>query len=575
MNQTFLTRIAKVLLLTLITAGLVFAGNTEKSLEDYFQPVPQKYYEGVQFDMPEVPVPTFPDYTVSIEDFGAVPDGETLNTQAFEDAISDVADEGGGTVIVPRGLWLTGPIKLQSNVNMHLQKGAFIHFSDDYDLYPLIKTSYEGQDAYRCTSPLTMENVENVAVTGHGIIDGSGGAWRPVKKFKMTDGQWEELLESGGYLNEEKDIWYPTKGSLRGNTLPPDSFRTRENYEAIKVSQRPVMVSIRGSKNILLDGPTFQNSPAWNIHPLMSEDLVIRNLTVRNPWFSQNGDGLDLESCKNAFVYNNNFDVGDDAICLKSGKNEAGRERGIPTQNIVVRENVVYHGHGGFVVGSEMSGGIRNIHVSDLTFNGTDVGVRFKSTRGRGGTVEDIYISDIDMVDIVTEPIRFNLFYGGKAPTPGQNTEVVDKEKLKEEIPPVTVETPRFRDIHIKNIVCRGAGSAMWIQGLPEMNVQNMALENIRITSTNGASVIDVDELTLKNVEITAKNEPVFYLNNGTNVDLRDVSLTYLGKKEAESGVRVEGPFTENIMLRDISLENIANPMSHGPNVERSAVVQE
>src|SRR5690606_35184650 len=184
----------------------------------------------------------------------------------------------------------------------------------------------------------------------------------------------------------------------------------------VKDFLRPVMVSLVGCNKVLLDGPTFQNSPAWNLHPLMCSNVILRNLTVRNPWYSQNGDGVDLESCKNVLIYNNTFDVGDDAICFKSGKNEDGRKRGMATENVIVKNNVVYHGHGGFVIGSEMSGGVKNVHVSNCTFLGTDVGLRFKSTRGRGGVVENIYISDIDMTNIPTESIRFNMFYGGNAP---------------------------------------------------------------------------------------------------------------------------------------------------------------
>jgi len=349
-------------------------------------------------------------------------------------------------------------------------------------------------------------------------------------------------------------------------------LKTKQDYEAIKDFLRPVMISIRESRNVLLDGPTFQNSPAWNIHPLMSENLVIRNITVRNPWFSQNGDGLDLESCKNAVVYNNSFDVGDDAICLKSGKNEAGRKRGMPTENVIIRDNTVYHAHGGFVVGSEMSGGIKNIQVANLTFIGTDVGIRFKSTRGRGGTVENIFISDINMTDINTEPIRFNLFYGGQAPTPGQSD---DSESMqKREMPPVTMETPRFQDIHIKNIICRSAGAAMWIQGLPEMNIQNMTLENIQITSTKGASIMDVDNLTMKNVDITVNSAPVLFLYNGTDVQLDGLNLTYQDSVQLDAGIQVAGSATDGISLNQVSLHNIKQIYSLEEGVNRSAIVQ-
>jgi polygalacturonase len=214
------------------------------------------------------------------------------------------------------------------------------------------------------------------------------------------------------------------------------------------------MVKIENSKRVMFDGPVFQNSPAWGIHPLMVEDLTVRNITVRNPWYSQNGDGIDVESCKNVIVENSNFDVGDDAICIKSGKDEDGRKRGIPCENLIIRNNIVYHGHGGVTVGSEMSGGVRNMHVSNCTFMGTDVGLRFKSNRGRGGVVENIFISGIRMTNIPTHAISFDLFYGGQSVFEMLEAEIKDNLANAE---PVTEETPQFKNISIKNITVKGA----------------------------------------------------------------------------------------------------------------------
>ena len=193
---------------------------------------------------------------------------------------------------------------------------------------------------------------------------------------------------------------------------------------------------------------------------------------VINPWYSQNGDAIDLESCKNALIINSVFDAGDDAICIKSGKDEDGRRRGEPCQNVIVKNNTVLHGHGGFVVGSEMSGGVKNIYVEDCTFMGTDVGLRFKSTRGRGGVVENIYINNINMINIPNEPLLFDLFYGGKGA--GEESEEDLLNRMKTSIPPVTEETPAFRNIHISNIVCRGSGRAMFFNGLPESITPNV-----------------------------------------------------------------------------------------------------
>ena len=268
------------------------------------------------------------------------------------------------------------------------------------------------------------------------------------------------------------------------------NFTRKEQFEAVKDFMRPVMVSLISCKKVLLDGPTFQNSPAWNLHPLMCEDVTLRNLNVRNPWFSQNGDGLDLESCKNAVVYDNIFDVGDDAICFKSGKDKDGRDRGIPTENVIVKNNVVYHGHGGFVVGSEMSGGVKNVHVSNCMFMGTDIGLRFKSTRGRGGVVENIWISNIDMINIPTEAISFNLFYGGNSPVL-EADQKASTEARDEKLVPVTEETPSFKNIYMKNINVAGADKALVLQGLPEMNLQNVSLENATLKAKNGISAVD------------------------------------------------------------------------------------
>lgn len=473
----------------------------------------QDMYNNIEFEMPVVKSTSFPDITISIADFGAIGDGTTLNTEAIHKAIAHAAEKGGGKVIIPRGIWLSGPIQLRNNINLHLEEGALLMFSKNFDDYPLVKTNFEGLNTYRCSSPISGNNLENIAITGKGIIDGNGDAWRPVKKFKLTEHAWNNLVASGGVLNENKTIWYPSEKSLlgalsTGNFNVPSGMQTAEDFEKVRDFLRPVMISLVKCKRVLLDGPTFQNSPAWNIHPLMCEDIILANLTVKNPWYSQNGDGLDLESCKNAIIYNCNFDVGDDAICIKSGKNKQGRERAIPTENVIIKSCVVYHGHGGFVIGSEMSSGVRNMHISNCTFIGTDVGLRFKSTRGRGGVVENIYISNIEMINIPTEAIRFNLYYGGSSPIP-EPDDTAAKKINKPEFVPVTEETPEFRNIHIKNTRCIGAERGIKMVGLPEMKLKNFTFENIHIKSKFGVEITDAKDISFKNMVIDCEKEPV------------------------------------------------------------------
>lgn len=485
------------------------------------QVIPDEVYKNLPFKMDKVPQPKFAKNEVSIKDFGAKADGLTLNTDAFAKAIDAVAKKGGGRVLVPQGLWLTGPIVFQSNINLHLERGAVILFSSDFTLYPLLKdVSFEGLDTRRCQSPISGKNLENVAITGQGVIDGNGGAWRPVKKGKLTEGQWKEKLASGGVLNEQKNTWWPSEAALRGSKNVVDqnvpAAKTDADYEAIKDYLRPVMVNFVKCKNVWLDGVTFQNSPAWNIHPLMCENLTVSNLIVRNPWYSQNGDGIDIESCKNIVVYNSSFDVGDDAICIKSGKNEDGRRRGIPTENLIVKGCLVYHGHGGFVVGSEMSGGVKNVTVSNCTFLGTDVGLRFKSTRGRGGVVENIWISDIDMMNIPAEPLLFDLFYGGKSAIEAREAGDKPDTQMKK----VDETTPQFRNIFIKNVTCNGAERAMYFNGLPEMNVENVTVDNVVIKSKLGAEISESTNVKLTNIKIVPEKGEPLVVRKSKNVTL-------------------------------------------------------
>lgn len=470
------------------------------------------------FSMPEVPRPSIPDRSVSVADYGGVGDGSTLCTQAFADAIAAMSKRGGGRVVVPEGVWYTGPIVLKDNIELHLEQNAVIVFSDDKTLYPLVRTTFEGLETWRCQSPLSATDARNVAITGKGLIDGNGERWRAVKYDKLTPRQWKEKLRKGGVLSDDKKTWYPSESYKFGATSGADQnvstwAVTREDFERMHDFLRPVMVAIHRCQNVLLEDVTFQNSPCWNIHPAMCENLTVNNITVRCPDYAQNGDGIDIESCRNVVLTNSRFDVGDDGICIKSGKDKAGRDRGIPCENVLVDNCIVFHGHGGFVVGSEMSGGVRNVKVSNCIFSGTDVGLRFKSTRGRGGVVENIWIERISMNNILQEPLLFDLFYGGKSASEalaeGIGTEVTDLKPL-----PVDETTPAFRNIHIRDVWCHGARRAIYINGLPEMNVEHVSVENAQIYARTGAQINEASDVVLRNVRIVPEEGPALSLNN-------------------------------------------------------------
>ena len=483
-------------------------------------------YEDLPFDMQRVERPSIPAREVDIRDFGGIGDGVTLNSKAFEEAISTLSELGGGRLVVPTGVWLTGPITLKDNIDLHIRPDAVLLFSTDRDLYPIVETVFEGLDTKRCISPINASGARNIAITGGGTIDGNGDSWRQVKKSKMSPSEWKKLLAGGGFTNAKGDLWYPDSSSYRGSIVSdafnvPQGLETEEEWNSVKTYLRPVMIGLKDCENVLLEDCLFQNSPCWNIHPLMCRNVIINNVTVRNPWYSQNGDGLDVDSCEDVLVINSSFDVGDDAICIKSGKNEDGRRRARPCKNLVVDNCVVFHGHGGFVVGSEMSGGVQNIKVSNCRFLGTDVGLRFKSCRGRGGVVENIFINDIVMMNIPTEPLLFDLHYGGKSAVEAaeDGASAYDVAYV-----PADETTPQFKDIYISDIVCSGAARAMYFNGIPEKNIENIVVRNCDIVSEKGADLRYSTGVSLSNVKITQSEGSGYVVANCKNVQIKDCS---------------------------------------------------
>jgi DNA sulfur modification protein DndE len=509
-----------------------------------------------EFELPLTYQPYFRKDTFNIVRYGAKPDGVTLNSKAINQAIEQANAAGGGTVLIPKGLWLTGPVVLKSNVNLYLDKGALLQFSDNRDEYPIVETTWEGQKALRCQAPVWGVNLENVGITGEGIMDGSGDVWKSVKRSKLTESQWKKYVSSGGVVNATNDTWYPSEQSRLGNqeanawAVKWTEGKTIEDYKTVRDFLRPNMISLTGCENVLIEGITFQNSPAWTLHPLLCKHVTLRNVNVKNPWYGQNNDALDLESCQNGLMEGCTFDTGDDAITIKSGRDEQGRKRGVPTENFIIRNCTVFHGHGGFVIGSEMSGGVRNMFVNNCNFLGTDVGLRFKTARGRGGVVEKIYISDINMNNIPGEAILFDMYYMAKDPVPLAGEEN-DLPEMKAEA--VNEGTPQFRDFHISNVVCHGAETAILVRGLPEMSIKNISIENSTITSNKGLVCIEGENISLKNVSLFTRNSKVMQIQNSRNITLEQIG--YQAGKEVL--LEINGERSENINLTKTDLKNV------------------
>jgi len=505
--------------------------------------------------LPVITSPKFKKDTLNIVKSGAIPDGYTLNTAAINRSIETMSKKGGGVVLVPKGLWLTGPVVLQSNVNLHLATGATLLFTKDKSQYPLIEANWEGLPQMRNQSPISATGARNIAITGKGIIDGNGDEWRAVKKDKFTESQWKKKVEGGGVLSDDKKTWYPSAGFLKGSKMPANPGmimpgRDRAFYDSIKDFLRPNLLLLTQCKNILLEGVTFQNSPAWCLHPLMCEQLTVRNIFVKNPWYAQNGDGIDVESCKNVLIENSVFDVGDDALCMKSGRDAEGRKRGMPTENVIIRGCTVYAAHGGFVIGSEMSGGARNMYVSNCTFIGTDIGLRFKTTRGRGGVVENIFIKDIYMKDIPAEAILFDMYYMAKDPVALAGEK---RELPRVEAKPVDETTPVFRNFHISNVYCSGAEKGIFVRGVPEMHVQNIVLENMVLQARKGIDVQEATNITFRNIRLeTASTNPVVDVTQSDTLTF-DKIITKAG---TELFFRFNGDRTKKIQLKNTDLNN-------------------
>ena len=409
----------------------------------------------------EVSQPIFAEYVYNIVDYGAVGDGQVSNTEAFR-TVMTAAAQTGGRVLVPDGIWLTGPIELLSGVELHLSDNAILLFDKNQEEYPLVITDFEGVARIRATSMLHAQHAENIAITGKGIIDGNGHLWRPVKDWKMTERQWEVLLKVSPYVIEgkESNVWAPSesfyKGYMAGEIMPtePGALEKATPYYDF---YRPVMVSLKYCNKVLIDGVTFRNSPAWNIHPHFCTNLTVRNATIFNPYHAQNGDGIDVESCRKVEIHHCDFQTGDDGICMKAGKNAEARKIPGPCENVHIHHCTVGNSHGGFVIGSEMSRGVRNVLVEDCTFINSDVGIRMKSTIGRGGVVEDIYMRNINMINIQQEAVIMTMNYVHKNTSYDEATVESEAEE----------DVPKFRNIYIENCVCKGANTAVKIAGLP------------------------------------------------------------------------------------------------------------
>ena len=442
--------------------------------------------------------------------------------ESLQMAIDAAHEAGGGRVVVPAGIWTSAPIQLKSYVNLHVESGAVLLFPKKKEDYPLIMTDYEGQPRIRTVSPISAFEAEDIAITGEGVIDGNGEAWRPVKAFKVTEKQWKAMLRKNACVvpTSEGGIWFPSQsaydGCLKGEPdLEGMNWKwTDEELEKMLEEAspyydwyRPVMTDLVHCKRVLIENITLQNSANWNLHPIFCEHLTVRNAFIKNPYYAQNGDGIDVESCQYVEIDHTKFDVGDDAICIKSGKNAVARRVPGATEHVYIHDCMVLHGHGGFVVGSEMSRGAKDITVRNCTFLGTDTGIRFKSQLGRGGIVEDITIENIAMLDIDKEAVIFTM---------GYSLYKMEHEKKEEDVLADEADIPVFRNITLKNIDCTGSETAVKMDGLDlqQPTIHDIHFENVTIHSEKGMEIVKAKNIFMKNTAIYTTGKEAYIAEN-------------------------------------------------------------
>lgn len=443
----------------------------------------KSYYKDLPTEVKAVEAVVIPQNEINLKDVGGVGDGVTLCTEAFEKGLKRLTEQGGGRLTIPEGVWLTGPITLKSNTELHLERNTIVVFSPDKRLY------LEKNDGVRRVQPcIHASKQKNIAITGQGVIDGNGQQWRPVKRLKSSNTEWERYLDMGGQVTEKGDLWYPWQ-MASGYPDIADDARKQEGM-------RNDLIRLSDCQNILIEGVTIQNAPRFHVHPCFCENIIIDGITVRSEWNVQNADGIDLSDCRQALIVNSTVSVGDDGICLKSNKPTKGRDIA-GCEDMVIMHNTVNHAHGGFVLGSEIASGIRRIVVRNNTFSGTDIGLRFKSSLGRGGRTEALYISNIMMNDIAGEAIAFQCDYVNRQA--GDNSAVTVFTDADRQW------APQFQDIHINNVVCYNCKTGIKAKGIKGLEcVKNINISNCTIVYSKNEHLIDQEtaQLLMNNVKL-------------------------------------------------------------------------
>ncbi|HEY4158346.1 MAG TPA: glycoside hydrolase family 28 protein [Polyangiaceae bacterium] len=502
-----------------------------------------------------------------VREFGAVADGKTKCTEAVRRAIEQASQTGGGTILFSGGDYLTGRILLKSNIALCIDTGTRLKFSSDFDDYlPRVRMRWEGTEIKNFSPLIYAEKAENIAIYGRGVLDGQGEAWwqyiRELKQdFKKT-GKWRvDSKWQRDFLAENQQL---------ETELPDDPSTLHMGF------LRPPFIQPVDCKNVSIRDVTIVNSPFWNINPVYCDDVTVVGVTIQNPDDAPNTDGIDPDSCKNVHISDCHISVGDDCICIKSGRDKQGRRINRPAENHTISNCTMLRGHGGVVIGSEMSGGAKKITISNCVFDGTDRGIRIKSTRGRGGVIEDVRVDNIVMKNIREEAITLNMFYTDAPPEP------------------FSARTPVFRNIHISAISGQGKQAGLLL-GLAESPLEDVTLRDIDLQTEIGMVIRDARRIALSDVRVDASSGPALIAERcetltlsdvGTNtphpavptLKLSNVQDTFVHDCRAATKtdifLEIDGKDTRTVHVADSELSNAKVALAVGKDVPAHAVTQ-
>jgi hypothetical protein len=424
--------------------------------------------------------PAFQDVT----SFGARGVGTTLTTSAIQQAVDAAAAQGGGKVVVPPGRFLTGPIFLKSHVQLELMPGAVLLGSTNIADYAAIDGRWEGVERKVYSSLFTGTGLEQVTICGRGIIDGQGAGWWEAHRKTVA------LRKAKGIQGREPEN--PPEAPLRW--------------------PRPRIINLYNCTNVLIRDLTLRNSPSWTVHPVYCENVTLDNISITNPADSPNTDAVDPDSCRDVRISNCRFDVGDDCIVIKSGYNEDGRRVGIPCEDVLVSGCTFVHGHGGVVIGSEMSGSVRNVVVVNCIFDGTERGLRVKTSLGRGGVVENVRASNLVMRNITDAAFSITAAY--------------DRE-VKDGAGRAAAEAiPVLRHLHCRGITVANADKVADLSGLPESPLEDFSLRDVQVSSCRaGIRCANAKEVILQDIRLPVTPGPAISVQNVKGLELLGLAV--------------------------------------------------